>query len=145
MNAVPGAAPPARRGHGRTWLVLVLLALMLLGAGYTWLTLSWEYSNGERAGVLQKFSRKGWICKTYEGELAMYVVAGVQPEIWYFSVRDDSLAQALSAAVGQRVQLHYGEHRGVPTSCFAETGYFVDRINTIGESKGAPVIAAPVK
>jgi hypothetical protein len=140
-----GAAQPAGRGGLRARLALVLLVLLLLGAGYTWLTLSWEYSNGERAGVLQKFSRKGWLCKTYEGELAMYVVAGVQPEIWYFSVREESLAHALSAAVGQRVQLHYGEHRGVPTSCFAETGYFVDRINTIGESKGAPVIAAPVQ
>ena len=140
-----GAARSAGRRRVRATLGLALLVLVLLGAGYTWLTLSWEYSNGERAGLLQKFSRKGWLCKTYEGELAMYVVAGVQPEIWRFSVREESLAKSLAAAVGQRVQLHYGEHRGVPTSCFAETGYFVDRINTIGDSKGAPVVTAPVQ
>ena len=145
MSAAAGAAPPAGGRRLRTRLALVLLVLALLGAGYTWLTLSWEYSNGERAGLLQKFSRKGWICKTYEGELAMYVVTGVQPEIWHFSVREESLARALAAAVGQRVQLHYGEHRGVPTSCFAETDYFVDRINTIGDSNGAPVVVAPVQ
>jgi hypothetical protein len=132
-----------RRGSGlKTWLALGLVAVAALGALYTWLTLSWDYSDGERAGLLQKFSRKGWICKTYEGELAMYVVAGVQPEIWHFSVRDAALAQRLSAVVGQRVQLHYTEHRGVPTECFGETGYYVDRINTIGESLPA---ATPVR
>ena len=147
MSAKPGAgvAPPTGRPRRslRALLSLALLALALPFAGYTWLTLTWEYSNGERAGLLQKFSRKGWVCKTYEGELAMYVVAGVQPEIWHFTVRQESLARELAAAVGQRVQLHYGEHRGVPTDCFGETGYFVDRINMIGESKGAPIVVAP--
>jgi hypothetical protein len=121
-----------------TWVALALLAAAAIMGLYTWLTLAWAYSDGERAGLLQKFSRKGWICKTYEGELAMYVVAGVQPEIWHFSVRDATLARQLSAAVGQRLQLHYTEHRGVPTNCFAETDYYVDRINTIGESLPAP-------
>jgi hypothetical protein len=115
---------------------LAALLGLLIAAGvaalYTWLSLSFEYSNGERAGTLQKFSRKGWICKSYEGELALYVVAGVQPEIWDFTVRDPAIAQKLSTAVGERVQLHYAEHRGIPTTCFGETGYFVDRINTIG-------------
>jgi len=134
----PGIAP--RRGlRLRTWLVLALGAVAIGLGLYTWLTLSWDYSDGERAGLLQKFSRKGWVCKTYEGELAMYVVAGVQPEIWHFSVRDPELARRLAAAVGQRLQLHYTEHVGVPTDCFGETGYFVDRINTIAEPTPAPV------
>jgi hypothetical protein len=107
---------------------------------YCWLTLHFEYSNGERAGVLQKFSRKGWVCKTYEGELALYVVAGVQPEVWNFTVRDDAVAAQLSAAVGQRVQLHYAEHRGIPSSCFGDTRYFVDRINAIA---AAPLAIGP--
>jgi hypothetical protein len=131
--AASGTAP-RRSGLGlRAWLTLALVAVVAATALYTWLTLSWDYSDGERAGLLQKFSRKGWVCKTYEGELAMYVVAGVQPEIWHFSVRDAALAQQLSAAVGQRVQLHYTEHRGVPTDCFGETGYYVARINTLRE------------
>ena len=129
-----------RRGlRWRTRFLLALAVLAVLAALYTWLTLSWDYSTGERAGLLQKFSRKGWICKTYEGELALYVVAGVQPEIWHFSVRDPAVAQQLSRAVGERVQLHYTEHVGVPTDCFGDTGYYVDRINSAG---GAPGPAA---
>ncbi len=132
---VPGSIDVPRRRGARlgAWLALALATIATLGVLYTWLTLSWAYSEGERAGLLQKFSRKGWVCKTDEGELALYVVAGVQPEIWYFSVRDTALAHQLSAAVGQRVQLHYTQHRGVPTDCFGETEYFVDRINTIGD------------
>ena len=126
-----------------------LLRAALLGAAallaaialYTWLALKFEYSNGDRAGVLQKFSRKGWICKTYEGELALYVVAGVQPEIWNFTVRDPALAERLAAAVGQRAQLHYAEHKGLPSSCFGETGYFVDGITAI---TAAPLGTPPV-
>ncbi len=132
-------APPfARRLRivGSVGLLAILGALAL----YTWVTLHFEYSNGERAGVLQKFSRKGWVCKTYEGELALYVVAGVQPEIWTFTVREPAVATQLSAAVGQRVQLHYVEHRGVPSSCFGETRYFVDRINAIA---AAPLAIGP--
>jgi hypothetical protein len=106
---------------------LILLLLVAVGAGlWTWFSLSWSYSEGERAGTLQKFSKKGWLCKTYEGELALYVVGGVAPQIWYFSTRDASVAKALSSAVGQNIQLHYTEHRGVPTNCFAETPYFAE-------------------
>jgi len=137
--AAPGTAPRSGGLRLKTWLAVGLGAVVVLAGLYTWLTLSWDYSDGERAGTLQKFSRKGWVCKTYEGELALYVVAGVQPEIWNFSVRDAKLASQLSAVVGQRVQLHYTEHRGVPTECFGETGYYVDRINTIGEPQQALV------
>ena len=108
-------------------ILLIGLALFVLfGALWTWFSLSWSYSEGERAGVLQKFSKKGWVCKTYEGELAQYVVGGVAPQIWYFSTRDEKLAQQLSGAVGEQIRLHYTEHRGVPTSCFAETPYFAE-------------------
>ena len=88
--------------------------------------------------MLQKFSRKGWICKTYEGELAQYVVGGVAPQIWYFSTRDEKLAEKLSAAVGEQIRLHYTEHRGVPTTCFAETPYFAEsftRRETLGAER----------
>ena len=106
-------------------IALVLLAIVLIiPLLWTWFTLSWAYSEGERAGVLQKFSKKGWLCKTYEGELALYVVGGVAPQIWHFSTRDADLAKALSQAVGQQIRLNYTEHRGVPTNCFAETPYF---------------------
>jgi hypothetical protein len=107
-------------------LAIIVLLVVALPIAWTWLTLSWSYSEGERAGVLQKFSRKGWICKTYEGELAQYIVSGVAPQIWYFTVRDAKLAEQLRSVVGAKVQLHYAEHRFVPTNCFGDTGYYVD-------------------
>lgn len=127
------SAFPARRS-GR-WLVrllvsLPLLALVVAGA-WTWFTLGWAYSEGERAGILQKFSRKGWLCKTYEGELALYIVGGVAPEVWHFSTRDPKLAKQLSANVGRQIRLHYSEHRGVPTNCFAETPYFAESFSPV--------------
>jgi hypothetical protein len=111
------------RVKGRT--LLILLTSVALFALYLWAALSWAYSDGERAGILQKFTRKGWICKTYEGELAMSVIPGVAPTIWFFSVRDEHLAPQLNAALGKRVVLHYTEHRGIPGNCFGDTSYFV--------------------
>lgn len=113
--------PRVRFGRLALWLLLAAVALIV---AWTAFTLSWAYSEGDRAGVLQKFSRKGWLCKTYEGELALYIVGGVAPQIWQFSTRDEELAKQLSSAVGKNIQLHYTEHRGVPTQCFAETPYF---------------------
>jgi hypothetical protein len=122
-----------RRGlAGKILLIVFVLAVALVGL-WTWFSLSWAYSEGDRAGTLQKFSTKGWICKTYEGELALYVVGGVAPQIWYFSTRDKALAEKLSKAVGQKIQLHYDEHRGVPSSCFAETPYFAHGFTVMPE------------
>jgi len=113
-----------------------LLVVLLLGAAlafglYVWGVLSWPYSEGERAGILQKFSSKGWLCKTHEGELAISIVPGVTPVIWYFSVRDVSLSPQINAALGKRVVLHYREHRGLPTTCFGETSYFVTGVRVM--------------
>jgi len=115
------------RGASRPLLVILLLVL-LLPVVWTWFTLTWSYSEGERAGILQKFSRKGWLCKTYEGELAQYIVAGVAPQIWNFTVRDERVADELRTLAGSKLQLHYTEHVGVPTSCFGDTGYYVDGV-----------------
>ena len=106
---------------------LVVAVPIVLVVAYVWLVLTWTYSDGERAGILQKFSRKGWLCKTYEGELAIYIVPGVAPTIWEFTVRDDSVLPELNAALGKRVVLHYREHRGVP-KCFGDTRNFVNGI-----------------
>lgn len=122
------------------WLAAIVIVVLIL---WTWFSLSWSYSDGERAGTLQKFSRKGWICKTYEGELALYVVGGVAPEIWHFSVRDKALVDAMNEALGKRVRLHYSEHRFIPTSCFAETSYFVDRVEPIENSTNYQVVPVP--
>lgn len=112
----------------RRIIIAVVVTGILLSVTWGWLTLHWAYSEGERAGILQKFSRKGWVCKTDEGELALYVVPGVAPQIWLFTVRDEQVAQQLRKLVGSKVQLHYTEHRGVPTSCFGDTSYYVDSV-----------------
>jgi hypothetical protein len=140
---VPNSMTRRKSSRGLRWLFILLLLVVAGMSLWSWFTLSWAYSDGERAGVVQKFSRKGWICKTREGELAQYVVAGVSPQIWLFSVRDPKVAEQLEKAVGERVQLHYTEHRGIPTSCFAETNYFVDRVSVKPDSGGTPVPGVP--
>ena len=124
------AAPTKRRRLWPLLLGLVTVPLVLFTL-YVGLAFTWSYSEGERAGILQKFSRKGWVCKTYEGELAMSIVPGVTPTIWDFSVRDERVLPSLNAALGKRVVLHYTEHRGIPTTCFGHTGYYVDSVSVM--------------
>ena len=120
--------------HWGIWLTLIFLVLpAALLAGYTWVTLHFAYSSGERAGYVQKISKKGWLCKTWEGELAMATLPGVIPQVFAFSVRDDAVADKIQRAAGQRVALSYEQHRGVPTSCFGETEYFVTGVRPIGQ------------
>jgi len=128
--------------RGRAWPYL-LLVLLLGFVGYTALARWWSYSDGERVGILQKLSRKGWVCKTYEGELAQYVVTGVTPQIWSFTASDAVVAQKLNALLGERVRLHYGEHVGLPTSCLGDTRYFVDRVEEVDPPRPAPVTPGP--
>ena len=106
--------------------ILAIIAAILLGiAGWTWLTLTWSYADGERAGYVQKLSKKGWICKTWEGEMAMVTMPGTVAEKFYFTVPDDAVADKINTSVGERVALHYEEPKWIPFSCFGDTGYFV--------------------
>jgi len=113
-------------------MTLILLALIAAAvaifAVYTWVALHLSYSDGERAGFLQKFSRKGWLCKTWEGEILLSSMPGAIPERFEFSVRDDLVATQLTAAVGKRVLITYAQHKGVPSACFGETEYFVEKV-----------------
>ena len=138
MTTPAQPAATARRRSFRSYLWGGLAGVILLLVLYTWLMLSWSYSEGDRAGVLQKFSKRGWVCKTYEGELAMYVVGGIAPQIWNFSTRDPEVVQQLHAAVGQQVRLRYAEHRGLPTNCFGETDYFVTSVEIVGQPPQLP-------
>ena len=138
------SAPPTKRRLRWPILLGLLIIPLVLFTLYVGLAFSWSYSEGERAGVLQKFSKRGWICKTYEGELAMYVVGGVAPQIWDFSVRDEATAAELTRAVGRQVRLHYTEHPGLPTNCFGDTDYFVDGIEIVGPPQLLePAVTAP--
>jgi len=134
-DATPGKTKRFRPGR---ILAVVLLAPLLLVTAYTLFVLNWSYSDGERVGYLQKFSRKGWLCKTWEGEVVLATVPGSMPEKWSFTVRRASVVEAMNSAVGKRVQLHYTEHRGIPTSCFGDTNYFVDAVTVVDEA-GRPV------
>ena len=131
------ASPPLvasswRRRHWRPLTIaLALLIPLLLLAGWTAVTLSYAYSRGERAGYAQKLSKRGWLCKTWEGELAMVNLPGAMPEIFRFSVRSDSIATVIEKNLGKRVSLSYSQHRGVPTSCFGETQYFITNVRLI--------------
>ncbi len=132
-TTVPTATLPRRRGRkpGLVLLLLLIVAILLF-ALYVWSALHLNYSDGERAGYVQKFSRKGWVCKTWEGELAMVNLPGTLPQIFNFSVRDATVADQINKSLGQRVRLHYDQHKGVPTDCFGESEYFVTRVESVG-------------
>ena len=128
-------------GQTLRWLAAVLVVLGLLFAAYTWVVLNWSYSEGERAGYVQKLSKKGWICKTWEGELALVTMPGTVGEKFFFSVRDDAVAHKINQSLGKRVTLTYQEHIGVPTTCFAETRHFVRDVRNIEDP--APLSPTP--
>ncbi len=128
----------------RTTFVAILLAAVVIVAGYFWIVLNWNYSTGERAGWVQKFSKKGWLCKTWEGEMAMVSMPGATPEKFYFTVRDEKVAARLNAVVGKRVALHYEQKVGLPTSCFGDTRHFVTSVKVVEEIPLAPGIVVPV-
>ena len=119
----------ARRVMGSFLGLLVVLAALF--ALYTMVTLRWSYSAGERAGYMQKLSSKGFVCKTWEGELQLVAIPGSTPEKFLFSVRDDTVAARINATMGKRVALTYEQHIGVPTSCFGETEYFVTDVKEV--------------
>jgi hypothetical protein len=106
-------------------LVGFVVVVIAAFAAFTWLTLHWAYSDGERAGFVQKFSRKGWICKTWEGELAMVTLPGTLTEKFLFTVRDEAVAATLNANIGKRMTLHYEQRKWIPSSCFGDTEFFV--------------------
>ncbi len=106
-------------------IILAIILPITLFAIYTWATLNWVYSSGERAGYVQKLSQKGWLCKTYEGELILVSMPGTQAEKFFFTAQNDDVAKKLNETIGKRVRLIYEEHVGIPTSCFGETSYFV--------------------
>ncbi|MFZ2162844.1 MAG: hypothetical protein WAW02_11560 [Sideroxyarcus sp.] len=108
-----------------------VVVVSVVFAGYLWLALNWSYSEGERAGFMQKLSKKGWLCKTWEGELSLVALPGAAPEKFLFTVRDDVVADKINRQVGQRVSLVYEEHQGLPTSCFGDTAYFVTDVKLV--------------
>ena len=113
------------------WVTALVIVPLVLFAVYTWVVLNWSYSSGDRAGYVQKFSKKGWLCKTWEGELAMVNMPGTLSEKFYFTVHDDAVADKINKSLGKRVSLTYDQHVGVPSTCFADTEYFVKDVRIV--------------
>jgi hypothetical protein len=130
----PPTPVPVKKKHRKLFAVLfaVLLIPLVIVALWIWVSLGYAYSSGERAGYVQKISKKGWICKTWEGELAMANLPGTMPQIFAFTVRNDSIAKVIEQNAGKQVSLSYDQHRGVPTTCFGETEYFVTGVRRMG-------------
>ena len=126
-------------------IVAAVFALAIAVALYVLVVIFWSYSSGERAGWVQKFSSKGWLCKTWEGEMAMVSMPGTTADKFYFTVWDDEVAERINKAMGKRVSLHYEEKVGIPTSCFGETRYYVNKITAVEEIQLAPGIVVPTK
>lgn len=130
----PAPASPSRRS--RRWLLIVFVVIVVLPAlgfaAWSWITLHVTYSTGERVGYVQKISKKGWTCKTWEGELAMVSMPGTLPQIFSFTIRDEAVARKVMDAAGQRVALTYEQHRFVPSQCFGETEYFITQVRALG-------------
>lgn len=125
-------------------VLLAILAVILLGlVAWPWAALNWSYSEGDRAGYVQKFSKKGWLCKTWEGEIAMVTMPGAIPEKFEFTVRDDAVAKRINELAGKRVVLFYEQHKFLPTSCFGETEYFVGSVREVNESAPLPAPGVP--
>ncbi|HUA89633.1 MAG TPA: hypothetical protein VL994_09375 [Steroidobacteraceae bacterium] len=127
----------------------VVVGVIVVGfALLSWLSLSWVYADGERAGYVQKFSRKGYVCKTWEGQMAMVTMPGTLAEKFDFTVRDPAVAKLINDNIGARLALHYEQHKWIPSSCFGETDYFVTRVTVADQPQplpsGQPGATAPV-
>src|SRR4030081_3207546 len=132
--ATPATPVPVKKKHRKVFIILFSLLLIpaVIVALWIWVSLGYSYSSGERAGYVQKISKKGWICKTWEGELAMANLPVTMPQIFAFTVRSDSIAKVIEQNAGKQVSLTYDQHRGVPTTCFGETEYFVTGVRRMG-------------
>ena len=124
-------------------LIAALAVLALLVSGYFWAALSWSYSSGERAGWVQKISHKGWLCKTWEGELSLVSLPGSTAEKFFFTVHDEAVAADITRHIGKRVALHYEEKVGLPSSCFGETRHFITKVTLTEDIPLAPGISLP--
>jgi len=126
-------------------IVRIIVAAGFALGGYILAVINWSYSSGERAGWVQKFSSKGWLCKTWEGEMAVVSMPGTTSEKFFFTVWSDQVAEQINKVMGKRVSLHYEEKVGIPTSCFGDTRYYVTKVTLVEEIPLAPGVVVPTK
>ena len=135
----------------KRWIWIISLTVAALLAVYIIVEVYWSYSTGERAGWIQKFSRKGWLCKTWEGEMAMVTMPATVPEKWAFTVWDERVVAQINQTMGKRVALTYQQKKGLPTSCFGDTEYWVTGVRELSDvplvpdaAPAAPAVPTPV-
>jgi hypothetical protein len=131
MAMADGADNNFNKLRVKLWIAVIILIPIAGSALYTWVTLTWNFSTGKRTGYVQKLSKNGWVCKTWEGEMAMVTMPGAIPEKFFFSIRDDNVAARINKLAGKRVSVVYEQHKGVPTTCFGETLYYVVDVKAI--------------
>ncbi len=124
----------------RKWLIRIVIALVLLvvvgGSLYTYSTLHFAYATAEQVGFVQKMTKRGWLCHTNEGELAMVNLPGQPATMFDFTVPSDAVSKQIDSFAGDKIVLTYEEHRGVPSSCFGDTGFFVTAVRKADQGGG---------
>lgn len=119
----------------RKFLVGLLLAGLLVLL-VTFLLSQFSFSDGDRAGTITKFSRKGYIFKTYEGELLQGGVTdgtgAFNAEKFLFSVSpgQDSVIHRIERALlnGRRVRVHY-EEKYFRFFWMGDTKYYITEVD----------------
>ena len=131
VTETPTAPTLIRKVRNKALIALLVLLIVpvVVASLWIWISLGYTYAMGERAGYIQKISKKGWLCKTWEGELAMANLPGTMPQIFTFTVRSDSVAHVIEQNAGKQVSLTYEQNLGVPTTCFGENKYFLQEVN----------------
>lgn len=125
------------------FVVLPFVVIAALVSAWLFAAWNWSYSSGERAGWVQKLSNKGWVCKTWEGELSLVSLPGSTAEKFLFTVHDDAVAAEITRHIGKRVALHYEEKVGLPTTCFGDTRHFVTKVTLTEDIPLAPGYSLP--
>lgn len=132
MEQLPPVTPPRRRGiFMRIGCITTLVLLLGLGV-FAWWRYYYTYSDGNRFGLLQKFSRRGNLFKTYEGEMILSSVKGNQgvtiaSEKFFFSVTNETVAQKMAALQGENITVHY-EQKNSAAFWRGDSEYIVDSV-----------------
>ena len=127
-----GAEKKKSGGCGKYFAIFSVLVLLIGGAIFWWKFYYNFGDDGQRTGLLQKFSHKGNVFKTYEGELVLSSIASsanvaVASEKFLFSVENDSIAKMMQQLDGKRVKVHYLEKNGT-LPWRGDSKYIVDEV-----------------
>ena len=120
-----------KKRFGRFLGILTIVIILALG-GFIYWKYYFVYSEGNRSGILQKFSYKGTIFKTYEGELILSSIRStgnitLASEKFFFSVKNKDVAKKMENMQGHFVTLHYKMKNGtLPWQ--GDSPYIVDSV-----------------